>query len=101
MTLTIGHYLFVSSLLFTLGLLGVVLRRNILVIYMSLEMMLGAVALTFVAFSKFNDVLEGQIMVFFIITVAAAEVALGLAIIVAYYRLKQTTHIEDMNSMKF
>ncbi|MDK3160798.1 NADH-quinone oxidoreductase subunit NuoK [Kamptonema cortianum] len=101
MSLTIGHYLFVSATLFTLGLLGVILRRNILVIYMCLEMMLGAVALAFIAFSKLYDVLDGQIMVFFVITVAAAEVALGLAIIVAYYRLKQTTHIEDMNSMKF
>ncbi|MDZ4743507.1 MAG: NADH-quinone oxidoreductase subunit NuoK [Verrucomicrobiota bacterium] len=101
MTVTIGHYLLVSGLLFTIGLLGVILRRNILVIYMCLEIMLSAAALAFVAFAKFNDVLDGQIMVFFLITVAAAEVALGLAIIVAYYRLKQTTHIEDMNSMKF
>ncbi len=101
MTLTIGHYLFVSGMLFTLGLLGVILRRNIIVIYMCLEMMLAATTLTFVAFSKLYGVLDGQIMVFFVITVAAAEVALGLAIIVAYFRLKQTTHIEDMNSMKF
>ena len=85
----------------TVGLLGVIMRRNLLVIYMSLELMLNAANLALVAFSRFNDNLNGQILVFFIITVAAAEVAVGLAIIVALYRARQTTHVEDVSSLKF
>jgi NADH-quinone oxidoreductase subunit K len=96
----LGHYLVVSALLFSLGLLGVVLRRNLLVIYMSLELMLNAANLAFVALSRFNNNLNGQIMVFFIITVAAAEVAVGLALIVALYRKRQTAHVEDLTTMK-
>jgi NADH-quinone oxidoreductase subunit K len=95
------HYLVVSALLFSLGLLGVVLRRNLLVIYMSLEIMLNAANLALVAFSRFNRNLDGQVMVFFIITVAAAEVAVGLALIVALYRRRQTAHVEDLASLKF
>jgi len=94
------HYLVVSALLFSLGLLGVVLRRNLLVIYMSLELMLNAANLALVAFSRFNRNLDGQVMVFFIITVAAAEVAVGLALIVALYRKRQTAHVEDLVSLK-
>ena len=94
------HYLFVSALLFALGLLGVIVRRNLLVIYMSLELMLNAANLALVAFSHFNNKLDGQIMVFFVITVAAAEVAVGLALIVALYRKRQTAHVEDLTLMK-
>jgi NADH-quinone oxidoreductase subunit K len=94
------HYLVVSALLFSLGLLGVVLRRNVLIIYMSLEMMLNAANLALVAFSRFNRNLDGQVMVFFVITVAAAEVAVGLALIVALYRRRQTAHVEDLASLK-
>ena len=94
------HYLFVSFMLFSLGLLGVILRRNLLVIYMSLELMLNAANLALVAFSRFNDKLDGQVLVFFIITVAAAEVAVGLALIVALYRKRQSAHVEDLTSMK-
>ena len=94
------HYLVVSVLLFCLGLLGVIIRRNLLVIYMSLELMLNAANLALVAFSRFNDNLNGQILVFFIITVAAAEVSVGLALIVALYRKRQTAHVEDLTSMK-
>ena len=94
------HYLVVSALLFSLGLLGVIVRRNVLVIYMSLELMLNAANLALVAFSRFTDNLDGQVFVFFIITVAAAEVAVGLALIVALYRKRQTTHVEDLTSMK-
>ncbi len=93
-------YLVVSVLLFCLGLLGVIVRRNILVIYMSLELMLNAGNLAFAAFARFNNNLDGQIMVVFIITVAAAEVAVGLALIVALYRRRQTTHVEDLAAMK-
>jgi len=94
------HYLTVSALLFSLGLLGVIIRRNVLVMYMSLELMLNAANLAFVAMSRFNNNLNGQVMVFFIITVAAAEVAVGLALIVALYRKRQTAHVEDLASMK-
>jgi NADH-quinone oxidoreductase subunit K len=94
------HYLIVSALLFCLGLLGVMARRNVLVIYMSLELMLNAANLALVAFSRFNSNLNGQIMVFFIITVAAAEVAVGLALVVALYRKRQSAHVEDMAALK-
>ena len=94
------HYLVVSAALFCLGLLGVMVRRNLLVIYMSLELMLNAANLAFVALSRFNNNLNGQVMVFFIITVAAAEVAVGLALIVALYRRRQTAHVEDLTTTK-
>jgi NADH-quinone oxidoreductase subunit K len=100
MTVGLEHYLTVSALLFSLGLLGVIIRRNLLVIYMSLELMLNAANLAFVAMSRFTNNLDGQVMVFFIITVAAAEVAVGLALIVALYRKRQTAHVEDLTSMK-
>ncbi len=94
------QYLVVSVLLFSLGLIGVIIRRNVLVIYMSLELMLNAANLALVAFSRFNENLDGQVMVFFVITVAASEVAVGLALIVALYRRRQTTHVEDLTTMK-
>ena len=100
MSVGLAHYLVVSALLFSLGLLGVVLRRNLLLIYLSLEMMLNAANLALVAFSRFNKNLNGQVMVFFIITVAAAEVAVGLALIVALYRRRQTAHVEDLASLR-
>jgi NADH-quinone oxidoreductase subunit K len=100
MNVGIEHYLIVSALLFCLGLIGVLVRRNLLVMYMSLELMLNAANLALVAFSRFNNNLNGQVMVFFIITVAAAEVAVGLALIVALYRKRQTAHVEDLTSMK-
>ena len=100
MNIGLEHYLAVSAVLFGLGLLGVIARRNLLVIYMSLELMLNAANLALVAFSRFNDNLDGQVMVFFIITVAAAEVAVGLALIVALFRKRQTAHVEDLASLK-
>ena len=99
MNIGLEHYLVVSALLFCLGLLGVVTRRNLLVIYMSLELMLNAANLALVSFSRFNNNLNGQILVFFIITVAAAEVSVGLALIVALYRKRQTAHVEDLTTM--
>ena len=107
MTPTLAHYLAVSGLLFAIGLGGVILRRNILVIFMCLELMLNAANLSLVAFSRYNLTTaglpnySGQVLVFFVITVAAAEVAVGLAVIVALYRAKQTTHVEDLDSLKF
>jgi NADH-quinone oxidoreductase subunit K len=100
MTIGLDHYLVVSALLFCLGLLGVIVRRNLLIIYMGLELMLNAANLALVAFSSFQNNLDGQVFVFFIITVAAAEVAVGLALIVALYRKRQTAHVEDLTTMK-
>ncbi len=100
MTIGLDHYLIVSALLFCLGLLGVVIRRNLIVMYMGLELMLNAANLALVAFSHFNADLHGQILVFFIITVAAAEVAVGLALIVAIYRKRQTTDVTDLTHLK-
>jgi len=100
MTIALEHYLTVSAILFSLGLLGVIIRRNLLIIYMSLELMLNAANLALVAFSRFRDNLDGQVLVFFTITVAAAEVAVGLALIVALYRKRGTAHVEDLTTMK-
>ena len=98
--LTLNHYLIVSGLLFALGIAGVIIRRNALVIYMALEMNLNAANLALIAFSKFNKIIDGQILVFFIIAIAAAEVAVGLAIIVALYRRKQTISVEELTTMR-
>jgi NADH-quinone oxidoreductase subunit K len=103
---TLNDYLLVSGLLFAIGLAGVVLRRNIIIVFMCLELMLSAANLTLVAFSRFNVTpnglpdYNGQMMVFFVISVAAAEVAIGLAIIVALYRARQTIHTDELTSLK-
>jgi NADH-quinone oxidoreductase subunit K len=94
------HYLVVSAILFCIGLLGVIVRRNLLVIYMCLELMLNAANLALVSFSRFTNNLDTQVLVFFVITVAAAEVSVGLALIVALYRKRQTAHVEDLTLMK-
>jgi len=104
---TLGDYLLVSGILFSIGFAGVMLRRNLIIILMSLELMLNAANLSLVAFSRFHVDSSGlpsykaEVFVFFIITVAAAEVAVGLAIIVALFRARQTTHVEDVSSLKF
>jgi len=104
---TLGDYLIVSGILFAVGFAGVMLRRNLIIIFMSLELMLNAANLSLVAFSRFHLQPSGvpnynaQVFVFFIITVAAAEVAVGLAIIVALFRARQTTHVEDINTLRF
>ena len=94
------HYLVVSIMLFCVGLLGVIVRRNLLVIYMGLELMLNAANLVFVAFTRVYNVLAGQIFVFFVMTVAAAEVAVGLALIVTIFRTKHSIDIDQMNNLK-
>ena len=94
------HYIVVSAALFCVGLFGVLVRRNLLIIYMSLELMLNAANLALVAFSRFQNNLDGQMLVFFSITIAAAEVAVGLALIVALYRKRQTAHVDDLTLMK-
>ena len=102
---SLNDYLFVSGLLFAIGLAGVIVRQNIIVIFMCLELMLASASLTLVAFSRFHllnglPVDNGQVFVFFIITVAAAEVAVGLAIIVALYRARQTINVGELTSMR-
>ncbi len=94
------HYLIISALLFVIGLFGVLFRTNALIVLMSLELMLNAVNLLFVAFSRFNMGMDGVIFVFFSITVAAAEVAVGLAIVVALFRRKGTLTISRFNELK-
>lgn len=96
----LNHYLAVAGLLFAIGFIGVLLRRNTLVIYMSLELMLNASTLAAVAFSRFNGSMDGNLLVFFIITVAAAEVAVGLAIIVALFRKRQTVMVDELGLLK-
>ena len=98
--LTLNHYLWVSGLLFALGIAGVIIRRNALVVFMALEMNLNAANLALVAFSKYNRLIEGQILVFFVIAIAAAEVAVGLAILVALYRRKQTVSVDQLTSLR-
>lgn len=104
-TPSLNEYLMISGLLFAIGLAGVIIRKNIIVIFMCLEMMLAAASLTLIAFSRFHvkDGLpdyDGQLLVFFVITVAAAEVAVGLAIIVSLYRARQTIHTDELTTLK-
>jgi NADH-quinone oxidoreductase subunit K len=96
----VSFYIALSAVLFTIGALGVLIRRNPLVIFMSVELMLNAANLAFVAFSNVFQKIDGQIFVFFSMTVAAAEVAVGLALIVAIFRTKHSINIDDMNSLK-
>jgi NADH-quinone oxidoreductase subunit K len=97
---TIDWYIALSAILFTIGTLGVLLRRNAIIIFMSVEMMLNAANLAFVAFSRHLGDLDGQVLVFFVITVAAAEVAVGLALIVTIFRTKKSINIDEINLMK-
>ena len=96
----VTYYVALSALLFTIGALGVLIRRNPLVIFMSIELMLNAANLAFVAFARVYQNLSGQIFVFFVMTVAAAEVAVGLALIVTIFRTKHSIDIDAMNSLK-
>jgi NADH-quinone oxidoreductase subunit K len=97
---TIGWYIALSAALFTMGALGVLVRRNAIIIFMSIELMLNAANLTFVAFARHLNDLNGQVIVFFVITVAAAEVAVGLALIVAIFRTKHSINIDELNMLK-
>ena len=99
--ISLGHYLTLGAIIFTIGIIGIFLnRKNIIVILMSIELILLAVNINLVSFSVFFDDLIGQIFALFILTVAAAEAAIGLAIIVAYYRNAGTVHVEDIDSLK-
>ena len=99
-TASLNAYLLVSALLFVFGFIGVLLRKNTLVIFMCLELMLLASTLALVAFSRFNGTLDGNVFVFFILTIAAAEVAVGLAIIVALFRKRHTVQVDELNALK-
>jgi NADH-quinone oxidoreductase subunit K len=94
-------YLILSATIFTIGVLGVLLRRNILIMFMSIELMLNAVNLAFVALSRHLGSLDGQVVVFLVMTVAAAEAAVGLAIIICLFRNKKSVNIDDFNLMKW
>ncbi len=97
----LGHYLTVSAILFTLGIFGIFLnRKNLIVILMSIELMLLSVNINFVAFSSFMQDLAGQIFTMLVLTVAAAEAAIGLAIVVVFYRNRRSIEVEDINQMK-
>ena len=94
------YYLILSAILFCMGAVGVLIRRNALIIFMSIELMLNAANLAFVTFTKSLEILDGQIFVFFVMAVAAAEVAVGLALMVAIFRTKRTVDVDQINTLK-
>ncbi|MDQ4076180.1 MAG: NADH-quinone oxidoreductase subunit NuoK [Chloroflexota bacterium] len=97
---TTSHYLLLSAVLFSLGVMGVLLRRSAIIVFLSIELMLNAANLSFVALSRELGTLDGQVVVFFVMTVAAAEVAVGLALIVALYRTLGTTDIDEAHELR-
>jgi NADH-quinone oxidoreductase subunit K len=97
---TIGWYVLLSAILFAMGVVGVLVRRNAIIIFMSIELMLNSANLAFVAFARYYNDLDGQILVFFVITVAAAEVAVGLALIVAIFRTRHSINIDEMHLLR-
>jgi len=97
----VQHAIYLSLALFTLGVVGVFLRRNIITVFMCIELMLNAVNLAFVAFSRAQGALDGQILVFFVMTVAAAEAAVGLAIVIALHRTKDTLDVDAFDTLKW
>ena len=96
----LNHYLVLSAVLFTMGMIGVLMRKNVIVILMSIELMLNAVNLTFISFSTFNSNLNGQIMVFFVMTIAAAEAGVGLALAVAIYKKFKEVNIRFFEHLR-
>lgn len=98
--ITLNHYLILAALLFCIGVFGVVVRRNMLIVFMSIELMLAAVNLVFLAFSRYLGSADGHIWVFMVLTVAAAEAAVGLGIIVAIFRNKQTVYVDEVKELK-
>jgi NADH-quinone oxidoreductase subunit K len=99
--LSLHSYLILSAILFSIGAVGVLIRRNAIVIFMCVELMLNSVNLTFIAFSKYLGNMDGQIFVFFVMTVAAAEAAVGLALMIAFYKNRESIDVEDLNLMKW
>ncbi|MCH7496262.1 MAG: NADH-quinone oxidoreductase subunit NuoK [Candidatus Marinimicrobia bacterium] len=100
MVVPLYHIVTLAGLLFTIGMLGVLFRRNAIIVFMSVEIMLNAVNLVFIAFARYHGSVDGQVFVFFIMTLAAAEVAVGLAIMISLFRNLQTTDISSFNLMK-
>lgn len=98
---SLHSYLILSAILFSIGTIGVLTRRNAIVIFMCVELMLNSVNLTFVAFSKYLGNIDGQIFVFFVMTVAAAEAAVGLALMIAFFKNKESIDVEDVNLLKW
>lgn len=96
----LNSYLLLSAILFSIGTFGVLIRRNAIVIFMCVEMMLNAVNLTFIALSKYLGTIDGQVFVFFVMTVAAAEAAVGLALMIAFYKNRESIDVEDVNLLK-
>ncbi|WP_376789403.1 NADH-quinone oxidoreductase subunit NuoK [Thermoflexus sp.] len=94
------HYLALSAILFGIGAVGFLTRRNALIVFMCVELMLNAAGLAFVAASRYRGLLEGQLVVFFVLTVAAAEVAVGLALMVTIFRTKKTTNVDELSSLR-
>lgn len=101
MSIAPGYYLALAGLMFTLGVVGALVRRNAIVIFMFIELMLNAVNLAFVTFARINGQLDGQVLVFFVLVVAAAEVVVGLAIIVSLFRKRQTASIDDPSRLRW
>jgi NADH-quinone oxidoreductase subunit K len=95
-----NYFIGLSALLFSIGVLGVILRRNAIIIFMSIEMMLNAANLAFIAFARAQGLLAGQIFVFFVMTVAAAEVAVGLALIVMVFKARHSSSVDSLNSLR-
>ena len=99
--MSMNHYLVLSALLFTIGVFGIFLnRRNVIIIMMSIELILLSVNINFVAFSRYMGNIDGQIITFFVLTVAAAEAAIGLAILVSFFRNRATIDVEEINTLK-
>ncbi len=101
MTVGLAHYLFVSAVLFSLGVVGVMVRRNAIIIFMSIELMLNAVNLTFIALSRYLHAPDGQLFVFFVMVVAAAEAVVGLAVIISVFRLRESVDVDRVNLFKW
>jgi NADH-quinone oxidoreductase subunit K len=99
--MTPTYYLVLSAILFSLGALGVLVRRNTIVVFMCIELMLNAVNLSLVTFSRINGALNGQVMAFFVLVVAAAEVVVGLAIIMSIFRTRRSSSVDDSNLLKY
>ena len=97
----LSHTLILGAVLFSIGVLGVFIRRNAIVIFMCIELMLNAVNLTFIGIARSLNSLDGQVIVFFVMTVAAAEAAIGLAIILALFRNKETVNVDEVNLMRW
>ena len=100
MPVPVQYYAILSALLFSMGVVGVLLRRNIIIVFMSIELMLNAANLLFFAFARYQNVVDGQVFVFFVMTVAASEVAIGLALVMALFRSRQTTDVDDISTLK-